>query len=217
MNWIIALGLAIAAFAVIAAMFRLPHNCWIVLLATLLFGLAGYAFQASPGLAGAPKQTNIVKTEEGWRIVDLRKQLVGERRLSGNKLMITADALVRQGQYANAARLLRGIVKQNPRDAEAWLAMANALTFHADGALTPAALLAYRRAAQAAPDGAGPSFFVGLALIREGQLIEGRELWADRLEKLPEGAPGREILAERLGQLDELLRRIVENADEIAR
>ncbi len=58
--------------------------------------------------------------------------------------------------------------------------------------MTPASLLAYRRASQLEPDSAGPAFFVGWALIRQGKLIEGREVWAGKLEEMPEDAPGRD-------------------------
>jgi cytochrome c-type biogenesis protein CcmH len=211
MSWLVPISLALAAFAAIAFAFRVPPKLWPVALAALGLGLAGYATQASPGLPGAPSEVKLDRGDEGWRLVDLRVQLVGPDHRSRSGYMVTADALVREGQYANAATLLGGMVEKDPRDGDAWLALANALSFHADGALTPASLFAYRRAAQAMPDGAGPSFFVGLALIRQGDLIGGRELWAQRLANMPEDGPGRGVLAKRLGQLDELLRRVAEN------
>jgi len=208
MSWIVSILLALACFGIFAFLFRVPRKAWSAVLAALVFGLAGYALQAHPDLSGAPKEAHKEQSQSGWRVVDLRKEMIGDKYRSRSNSLVTADALMRQGQYANAAMLLRGAVRDNPKDAEAWLAMANALTFQADGALTPAALLAYRQAGQWAPDSAAPSFFVGLTLISQGQLIEGRELWANRLKSLPAGAPGREALAERLAQLDELLRRI---------
>jgi cytochrome c-type biogenesis protein CcmH len=125
--------------------------------------------------------------------------------------------LARQGNYADAATLLRGIVHDNPNDSEAWLALGNALTFQAEGMMTPASLLAYRRAEELDPQGAGPAFFVGWALIRQGKLIEGREIWAQKLQEMPEDAPGRKELAARLANFDEVLRKLVEQADESKR
>lgn len=217
MSWGVAIGLVMACFAAMAFLFRVPRNAWLHLGAALAVGLAGYGLQASPGVAGAPASGAAVQTQDGWRMIELRKELVGSRNWSKSSYMVTADALVREGQNDNAAGLLRGVVNNNPRDGEAWLALANALASHADGVLTDASLYAYRQAAANLPDTAGPSFFVGLAMIREGRLIDARELWAQRLESLPEGAPGRAILAERLASLDELMRRIVENAGRNAR
>lgn len=212
MSWIIAILLACACFAGCAFVFKLPRKSWTVLLAALALGLAGYALQGSPSLPGAPGKARADQAEEGWALVDMRKQLVGDAERSKDPMMVTADALVRKGQYANASSLLRGAVHDNPKDSEAWLALGNSLTFQADGMLTPAALLSYRRAAQLAPDSAGPAFFVGWALIRQGKLIEGREVWAGRLESMPEGTPGREVLEKRLADYDVILRKLVEEA-----
>ncbi|HTN15410.1 MAG TPA: tetratricopeptide repeat protein [Sphingomonadaceae bacterium] len=217
MSWIIAILLACACFAGCAFVFKLPRKSWTVLLAALALGLSGYALQGSPNLPGAPGKARTDRAEEGWAVVDMRKQLVGESERSRDALMVTADALVRKGQYSNAANLLRGVVRNNPKDSEAWLALGNTLTFQADGMLTPAALLSYRRAAQLAPDSAGPAFFVGWALIRQGKLIEGREVWVGRLESMPKDAPGRDVLEKRLADYDQVLRKLVEEAQKTGR
>ena len=208
MSWLVAILLALICFAAFVLVFRVPSRSWSPILAMLAVGLAGYGLQASPGLKGAPKAGAEELAGEGDRVVALRKQLVSDEDRSNSDFIVTSDALMRHGQYDNAANLLTSVVEKNPRDGEAWLAMANALTFHANGALTPAALLAYRNAAEVSPRGAGPAFFVGLALIRQGRLIEGRQLWASQLQQMPPGTPGRDILAQRLTDLDGLLSKI---------
>jgi cytochrome c-type biogenesis protein CcmH len=168
-------------------------------------------------LKGAPGKLPQRDTDVDWAVVDMRKDLVGANDRSPAPLIVTADALARQGNFADASTLLRGIVHDNPGDAEAWLALGNALTFQADGMMTPAALLAYRRAEQLSPNGAGPAFFVGWSLIRQGKLLEGREAWAQKLKEMPEGSPGREELAKRLANFDAVLRKLVEQANESKR
>lgn len=217
MSIALAILLAAVCFAAIAFVFGLPRKAWTLLLTALTLGLAGYASQASPDLPGSPGKTSTADSEEGWAIVEMRKELVGPNERSKDPLLVTSDALARRGKYSDAASLLHGTVQNNPQDSEAWLALGNALTFQADGMLTPAAMLAYRRASQLAPDSAGPAFFIGWALIRQGKLIEGREVWVGRLENMPADAPGRAVLAQRLANFDVMLRRIVEEADEKAR
>lgn len=212
MSWLVTVVLALVCFAGFVFLFKVPRKVWPLILAFFALGLAGYALQASPGLESAPRTAQKESSDEGWRLVDLRKELTGSENTTSSNLVVTADAMVRKGQFANAANLLGGAVERNPNDKEAWLALANALAFQADGELTPAALFAYRRAAQLDPDSAAPSFFVGLSLIRQGRLIDGRELWAQKLESMPSGAPGREILARRLADLDMLLNKIAESA-----
>jgi cytochrome c-type biogenesis protein CcmH len=214
MTWLVAVLLALAAFAVIAWPFKQPRAAWTIVLAALTFGLAGYATQASPDVPSAPKAGVPQKSEEGAQFVELRKQIVGESRRSRSPYMIMADAWVREGKFEGAVTILSGVARANPQDGDAWLALGNALFLHADGRFTPAALEAYRRAEHAMPENAGPAFFVGVGLIRDNKLIEAHRLWSERVASMPEGAPGREPLAQRLAVLEQVLRQIVANAGE---
>src|SRR3546814_4542336 len=71
--------------------------------------------------------TTLVRSQVDWAFVDARKEMVASADRSASREMIVADALARQGQFANAAAMLREAVGRNPRDAEAWLALGNAL------------------------------------------------------------------------------------------
>lgn len=217
MSWIVVIVLALACFAVIALVFRVPTKGWAIVLAALALGLAGYGVQGSPSLPGAPKAAVSAEKDEGAQIVELRKAMVVEAQHSRSPFTVTADGMMRHGEYDTAANFLAGVVAKNPDDGDAWLALGTALAFHADGALTPAALLAYDRAANALPQSPGPPFFVGLSLIRQGKLIEAHKLWTKSLAALPADAPGRGILADRLAALDGLMRRIAAGAIESGR
>jgi cytochrome c-type biogenesis protein CcmH len=206
MIWALAIALALAAFVLAAFVFRIGRNGWTTFAAALALGLAGYALQASPDIPGAPKSSVRTGEQGAWALVDERKAMIDDRHRSRSDEIIVADALARHGQYANAVAMLRGAVTDNPRDAEAWLALGNALVEHADGALTQPALMAYRRAAEADPTGVGPGYFLGLALIRQGQLAQARSVWAGTFEGAAPDAAGRDLLGERLARLDALLR-----------
>ena len=205
MSWVLAIALALAAFALGAFAFGVARQSWTAFAAALALGLAGYALQASPGLPGAPAAGARAPGEVDWAFVDARKEMVASAGRSGSNQVIVADALARQGQYANAAALLRDAVSRDANDAEAWLALGNVLVEHADGALTQPALLAYRRAAELEPTSAGPGYFLGFALIRQGRLMEARGVWQATLETAAEDAAGRAALEERLARLDQLL------------
>jgi cytochrome c-type biogenesis protein CcmH len=205
MTWLLAIALALAAFAIAAVLFRIGRGLWTTLAAALALGLAGYALQASPEIAGAPARPAALPGEAGWALIDERKAMVANARRSRSDKLIVADAMTRQGQYANAAALLRGATADNPRDGEAWLALGNALVEHTGGVLTKPALLAYRRAAEGDPAGVGPGYFLGMALIRQGQLMQARGVWVSTLDTAAEDAAGREVLTERLGRLDEII------------
>jgi cytochrome c-type biogenesis protein CcmH len=204
-TWLLTIALALAAFALGAFAFGVARQGWTTFAAALALGLAGYALQASPNVPGAPAADTRDQAEADWAFVDSRKEMVASGDRSASREMIVADALARQGQYANAAAMLREAVRANPRDAEAWLALGNALVEHADGGLTQPALLAYRRAAELDPASAAPGNFMGFALIRQGRLMEARQVWQSTLETAAEDAAGRAALEERLARLDQII------------
>ena len=205
MTWVIAIALAFAAFAVAAFVFRVPRSGWTTIAAALALGLAGYALQASPGLRGSPTANTSDHGDAAWALVDERKSMMASEEASRNPKLIVADGYARRGLYSDAAGILRGALADNPRDAEAWLALGNALVEHTGGVLTEPALFAYRRAAELDSDGIGPGYFLGLALIRQGRLGQAAALWRATLGSAAPDAAGREALALRLERLDTLL------------
>ncbi len=206
MSWIVAIGMAVAALVVVALLFRVSKGALTTLATALLLGLAGYALQARPGMPGAPKQADNPELKDGANLVTARKGFGGKD--PPVRFQIIADGLTRQGQFANAAGILRGAVRDDPRDAEAWLAMANALAAHAEGNATPASDYAYARALSADPDYAAPPFFMGVMKVREGDLASARELWRQSLARTPADAPWRPELERRVLTIEAVLAQI---------
>ena len=208
MSWVFAIGLALASFAAMVVLFRLPRMVWSTALAALTVGLAGYALQGHPDEGGAPSIYRAVAPDDGWAMVEARKDVIGQNRLSMNSLMLVSDAFMRRGQYANAAAVLGQLVEQDPKNVEGWVALGNALVEQADGTLTPAALLSYNRATQVDPSSLAPAFFIGATYLRQGELIEGHKIWSQALEKASKDAWWRNELQQRRDRLEELLNRL---------
>lgn len=204
MVWLPILLLGLAVFAIAAFVLRTRKDSWTILAAVLVFGMAGYAWQGVPGMASSPKQATERQGQSGEEIVAARRALFESGRAPASYLMVS-DGFARQGRYAEAAQLLRDGVNRNPGDAEAWLALANALVEHAEGQVTPAALHAYERAQQAFPAHPGAGYFLGTAFLRSNRLGDARQVWADLLARTPDDAPWREDLAFRINRLDELM------------
>lgn len=202
MSWALVIALAALSFAALAFLLKVPRGGWEAVGAALLLGLAGYALQGSPAQPGAPKAAAAQRKGNGDALVAARQQLRDSGAQGANNWLVIGDAMARNGQYADAAGVLLGAVEQNPKDTEGWLALGNALVGHSEGALTPAALYAYQRAATAQPAHPGPPFFLGLALAQSGRLNEARAMWAELLARSPKQAPWRADLAERLARLD---------------
>ncbi|WP_353227577.1 tetratricopeptide repeat protein [Novosphingobium sp.] len=204
MTWVVILGLAAVVFALMAFVLKMPRPAWEIVGAALMLGLAGYAVQGHPGAPGAPKAPL-----EDQRTADAellrQQQTMGDKFGQGQSWLVVSDALSRAGQFRAAADFLGQAVRRNPRDADLWVALGNALTGHSDGTITPAAEFAFRRAAAINPDHPGPPFFMGMALAQSGHLTEARELWAGLLQRAPANAPFRADLVARLDRLDQLI------------
>ena len=204
-GWIAAAALAALTFALIALVLRAPRVTWTAILAALVFGLAGYALQGRPELAGTPREAQERALGDPETAIALRHALAGAGASSDSSALVTADAFARHGQNAEAAGILLGAVDKQPKDAQAWLALGNALVAHADGALTPAALYAYRRADAAVPNQPGPAFFLGLALAQNGRFAEARAHWGRAMAYSPPDAPWKPELARNMARLDRLI------------
>lgn len=204
MSWLPILLLAAAAFLGGVFALKLPRGGRTLLGAALLFGLAGYALQGSPGAPAAPSEPVGEEEETSALLVEARRAFFNPDVLP-SRYLVTSDAFARRGDAMQAAGFARSALADDPNDAEAWTALGNALADHADGRLTPAALYAYGQAQRAAPTSPAPGYFLGLALLRGGEPERTRAIWADLVANAPAEAPWRAAMAERLARLDMLL------------
>lgn len=206
MMWLVAIVLALAAFGVAVLVFRLRRVTWASLGTALLLGLAGYTLQANPDLPGAPAAQTQTAYQDEWQMLASRRLLVGTVLRSHSNALVTADAFAQRGQFEDAAGFLRGALAQDPRDFEAWLALGNVLTEQADGALTQASVYAYREASVLSPGNPAPGYFLGLALIRQGRMMEARGTWTSALEQMgEEGTEAHAFMTERVARLESML------------
>jgi len=214
---LIALIVAVAAFALAVALFRLPRAHWASLVTALVFGLAGYTLQASPAMPGAPKAAVAESYTDEWEILPARQLLVTADDKSRDPAMVTADAFARRGQFIDAAGFLRGMLDREPRDFEAWVALGNALTEQADGQLTQASVFAFRQANQLRPTSAAPGYFLGLSLIRQGRMMEARSVWRETLTGMGPTTPtatageddqARAFMTDRIERLETMLQQM---------
>ena len=209
MIWLLVIGLAVLSFAAMALAFRLPRAAWTTALAALALGLAGYAAQGSPSVPGAPKSAAPLVPGEGQDLVELRRAVLPDELWSGHNALVTADALTRRDRYADASTFLLAAVRANASDGEAWLALGNNLVAQANGAMTPAAQLAYRRAEAAAPQSPGVPFFIGVYQLEGGNFLDARRLWSQAAQRSPEGSEARKTIDSRISRLDGVMQQML--------
>jgi tetratricopeptide (TPR) repeat protein len=168
--------------------------------AALLLGIAGYAWQGSPTLAGSPKPPPADEGASMGQIENLpefRTASVG----GVADILSAADGLIERGMVNYAVAIIRAGLSRNPQSADLWVGLGNALVVHGGGMMSPAAQLAFERAAKIAPDHPGPPFFMGLAYAQAGQVDRAEQIWRDLLARAPAGAPWRADLEQRLAEI----------------
>ncbi len=204
MAWIIVAVLALAIMAGLIWLGKMPRKAWELAGTALFVGIAGYAWQGQPSLAGSPKEP---VEKLGMFDEDLAKQRdeMGGNFGDARAWLVLADAQSRQGKFATAATALSKGLETFPEDPDLWVALGNALVGHSNGLLTPASQYAYQKAATLSPDHPAPPFFLGLALATSGQLQQARAIWAELLERSPPDAEWREDLTSRLARIDALI------------
>lgn len=204
-GWLIAAAFAICLMTLLIVIGRIPRASWELTAAALLLGLAGYAWQGNPGLAGAPrKPATSASGQFDEQLAEQRRGLAERYGPAGQWLMLS-DGLGRQGKTKEAANVLLAGLKQSPDDPNLWLGVGNALVAHAGGVVSPGADFAYRRAMTLDPEGPAPRYFYGLALVRAGQLQAARELWAPLAASAPEGSKIKAELELNIARIDAML------------
>jgi cytochrome c-type biogenesis protein CcmH/NrfG len=200
MGWLALLVLAAAVFGLLWRFARFDRVALQLLASALLIAFAGYAWQGQPTLSGRPVPPPQRQSLPDSEFAEARIGMLGQVDAASRWLTI-ADMYHRLGDTQSAAGAIRAGLKGRPRDPDLWVGLGNALVMHADGMMTPAAELAFQRAAKLAPDHPGPKFFYGLALAQGGKFDEAETLWRSLLASAPANAEWRPMVEERLAVL----------------
>jgi cytochrome c-type biogenesis protein CcmH len=200
MGWLMVLLLAAGALTAIWRLGRLDRAGLQFVASALLLALAGYVWQGSPGVAGRPKPPPAPEQLADTAFAEMRRDMIG-RFDTADRWLTMADSLQRSGDTRNAAGVIRAGLRAHPGNATLWLGYANALYLHGGGLMSPAVQLAFRRAAQRAPDHPAPPFFYGLALAQSGQLDEAERIWRGLAARVPAESPWKAEVERQLQQL----------------
>ncbi|VAV89558.1 tetratricopeptide TPR_4 [hydrothermal vent metagenome] len=203
MGWFLLAAFVLLILGGLLWLGKLPRLTYELTVAALLLGVAGYAWQGKPGMAGVSVQPIEQANSFDSSNIKSRDEMV-ERFGSAREWLIFSDSLNRSGKHGAAANYLRNGVKEHPDDPDLWVGLGNALVVHADGIITPAAQFAFQRAADISPEHPGPPFFLGLAFAQSGKTDRARAIWTELLERSSEDAPWRADLESRLKAMEQM-------------
>jgi cytochrome c-type biogenesis protein CcmH len=202
MGLLILLVLAVAAFAAIWRLGRLDRAGAQFLASALLLAGAGYAWQGSPSRAGSPKRPPETQDRPETAFAQMRKDMLG-RFDTADRWLTIAEGFQRRGDTRGGAGVIRSALREHPDNAILWVGYGNALVVHSGGLMTPAAQLAFERAAELAPDHPAPRFFFGLALAQSGRLDEAERVWSDLVATAPADATWKAQVEQQLQALEQ--------------
>lgn len=197
-GWIVFVALALATLAGLRFAGRLRGEEALLALAAVFVAAAGYTWQGSPGLAGAPAQGR-ARAAMGADTLYMaeRAKLLHVYRPAAQWLVL-GDALNRNGDDLAAAQVLAGALRRAPDDATLRLGYAHALLVVADYHLTPAVELAFARAITAAPADPAVRYFAGLAHFEAGDVAGAATRWRALMATLPAESDWHAVLEQRL-------------------
>jgi cytochrome c-type biogenesis protein CcmH/NrfG len=200
MGWIILLLMTLALFGALWRSARLDTGPLQFLLAALLVALAGYAWQGRPTLEGAPRSLAAAQRIPPNPFAQVRRDIFGGFDTADRWLTI-AESYQRRGDTRSGAGVIRSALRAHPNNAALWTGYGNALMLHGGGTISPAADLAFRRAASLAPQHPAPRLFYGMALLSGGRFAEAEQAWRQALALAPPGASYRPGLEQQLAAL----------------
>ncbi len=201
-GWLFILLFAALALGLLWRFARLDRSGLQFVASALLLAMAGYAWQGSPGLAGSPKRAAAGEAVPDSLFSQVRRDMLG-RFDSADAWLTRAEVFQREGDTGSGARMIRQGLKANPRSMTLWVGYGNALVAHSGGMMSPAAQLAFQRAAEIAPDHPAPKFFFGLALAQGGRFDEAERIWRDTLATVPDDSSWRPLIESHLEALQQ--------------
>lgn len=200
MGWAVMILLTLLAGAGLYFYVRRDNGALQFTAAALMLALAGYAWQGHPNQPGAPKAPPGRRQLPDSEFAKSREDMLGRFDQAAAWLNM-ADGFQRRGDTQSAAELLQGAVRRTPNNPDLWVGLGNALVVHGGGLMSPAAQLAFDRAARLAPGHPGPRFFYGLALAQGGNYDGAERIWRELLATAPPDAEYRRIVEQRLDAL----------------
>ena len=200
MGWGILLGLSLVGFALLWRFAKMPRSALELTGAAMLLGVAGYAWQGTPTQPGTSVESRDAASKLDPATAESRRNMMGQFG-SEAQWLDYADTMTRMGATQMAVLAMRSGIRDNPKSANLWVGLGNALVAHGDGLVSPSARFAFQRAAQLSPKHPGPPFFLGVALAQQGQTAEASQIWQSLLARTPKDAPWRADLERRLAAI----------------
>ncbi|MBB4212335.1 cytochrome c-type biogenesis protein CcmH [Rhodothalassium salexigens DSM 2132] len=164
-------------------------------------GAVGYALVGDPNAdrvaraersaaerARAPSPDQAEAAEEMAGLVDQLERVLKDDPDRADGWAMLARYSGRMGQWSRSADAYERAARLDPDKGDYWVGYGEALVQISEGQVTPAARLAFNRAAQVDPGHPAVAYYTGVALAQRGDAEAAIEIWQDALDRLPQEA-----------------------------
>jgi cytochrome c-type biogenesis protein CcmH len=120
----------------------------------------------------------------------------------GQAYEVVAPVYLSMGRYDDAVRAREEALKLLGPTPERYVRYAEALSYSADGLVSPEAEIQIDQALKLDPKFMEARYFQGLAAAQHDEKEAARKIWSDMIAELPEGSKVRAAVAEKIAMLD---------------
>jgi cytochrome c-type biogenesis protein CcmH len=203
-GWVGALIVSALVVAGLLLFTQARKQLWPVVLAAVVLGLAGYAWQGQAALRSAPAEPIKAQSQAADTLLAMRAQM-DTNYGAGKQYLILADSYARDGDYRYAAAFIQSGLNKYPRDGDLWAGLGVILYLAGEAKMSAPAELAFANARKYHPANRAPDYFNGMAALFDGRPQETLALWQKLVDDAPDKAVWKPKLESQLQGLKAML------------
>lgn len=203
-GWVAASALAALVAGGLLLFTKQRRQLWPVVLAAVVLGLAGYAWQGQAALPDAPAKPIKAELQAAETLIAMRADM-DTSYTAGKPYLTLADSYAREGDYRYAAAFIQSGLNKYPQDGDLWAGLGVVLFLAGEAKMSPPAELAFANARKYRPTNRAPDYFKGMADLFDGRPQDTLALWQQMIDNAPDKAVWKPKLESQLKGLKAML------------
>jgi cytochrome c-type biogenesis protein CcmH len=203
-GWVVVLLLAAMVASGLLLVTQSRRQLWPIILAAVVLGLAGYAWQGQAALPGAPAKPIKAQLQAADTLIAMRADMDMSYGV-GKQYLTLADSYARDGNYRYAAAFIQSGLNKYPQNGDLWAGLGVVLFLAGEAKMSPPAELAFANARKFGPTNRAPDYFSGMAELFAGRPNETLAIWQRLVDEAPDKAVWKPKLESQLKGLKSLL------------
>jgi len=163
--------------------------------------IALYSDTGTPGLVDAEQQQRPEVDPEVMALIEKLEKVMEERPNDPKGWLLLARAYTKLGEVNKAIEAYRRVVKLDPDNIRAAMAMGGLMVASSGGRVPPEAMEIFQKIAETGSAPPMVQFYLGMGHMQNGDTVAAYDAWSDLAEATPPGAPWIPMLRKNLTKL----------------